>query len=269
MSTSLSLYDFINNVIVGFLLIIACFPLGFDFGDTSSLILVVMSYIIGLIYSKLNELSIGKLLRNDSTLMYKCFHEVENEFIIRKKQHINEEIYYKAYYKGWQKYCEQNIEILEAQLAFIRNLWPIIIIYLIGTFTQDCDFAKIATGHCCITLMPLIITFSLMVILHKCVDCTFIKTPCTYIIKRIENKCYVISFTVFALFVIFIFRRLLCSATDTYSLCSIMMNVSICELSLLCILLVIILPTIGYHIQKKIYKLVFEYDKYVSESRSY
>ena len=39
--------------------------------------------------------------------------------------------YYEAYYKFIPEYCKKNLPILEAQLAFIRNLYPIVFIYAI------------------------------------------------------------------------------------------------------------------------------------------
>lgn len=265
MSTSLSLYDFINNVLIGFLLIIVCFPIGYAFSDFPSFVLIAMSYIIGLIYSKLNELSIGKLLRNCPALMRVALLEVEKEFLKRdfmteRKMYFNysncEGNYYKVYYKGWKGYCVKNVEILEAQLAFIRNLWPITIIYFISILTQDLVFFYKVTGYSYFTLMPIIIImiFFLMVILHKSIGRSFVQKKC----------CVICSIFYILLFICSFLCRLLCSSTPICLLPHCIMNVSTCELLFLCALLIIVLPIVGYHIQKKIYKLVFEYDKYIS-----
>ena len=56
MNTSLTFYDFINNVIIGFLLIIACLPMDNISINIPWEIVIIPSYIIGLIYTKINEL---------------------------------------------------------------------------------------------------------------------------------------------------------------------------------------------------------------------
>ena len=139
MNTSLSLYDFINNVIIGFLLIVACFPLGYTFSDVSWTLLFICSYAIGLLYSKLNEMSIGAILRNRSTIIKESLSNSTKKYYKRKSEKICEDLYFRSYYKGWKEYCRKEIEILEAQLAFIRNLWPIIVLYFGGIVTQECD----------------------------------------------------------------------------------------------------------------------------------
>lgn len=86
MNTSLSLYDFINNVIIGFLLIVACFPLGYTFSDVSWTLLFICSYAIGLLYSKLNEMSIGAILRNKSTIIKKSLSNSTKKYYKRKSE---------------------------------------------------------------------------------------------------------------------------------------------------------------------------------------
>ena len=44
---------------------------------------IIPSYIIGLTYSKANEMSLGKILRNQSTLIRKSYIEIKKEFYFK------------------------------------------------------------------------------------------------------------------------------------------------------------------------------------------
>lgn len=156
MNTSLTFYDFINNVIIGFLLIIACLPMDNISMNISWEFVIIPSYIIGLIYTKINEFTLGCLLRNDPIIMEECYNKIYEEY---NKRNITGNIYYGTYYKGWKRYCERNLEILEAQLAFIRNIWPILVVYFIGIITT-CNINLSLTNGCYINLLPIICLFS-------------------------------------------------------------------------------------------------------------
>lgn len=275
MNTSLSLYDFINNVIIGFLLIVACFPLGYTFSDVSWTLLFICSYAIGLLYSKLNEMSIGAILRNRSTIIKESLSNSTKKYYKRKSEKICEDLYFRSYYKGWKEYCRKEIEILEAQLAFIRNLWPIIVLYFGGIVTQECDLYHSLIQYSHFTTTPVVLLASIMLII-KCLRETtnnsrsnkigkkkeicvrlnrFLSRLCLRIILLI-NKCCVCPCIILLVLVLCvcifglpIYYETTCTIAN--------------QLLVLCILLFILLPIIGYNIQIKIYELVFEYNQYV------
>jgi membrane protein len=250
MNTSLTFYDFINNVIIGFLLIIACLPMDNISINIPWEIVIIPSYIIGLIYTKINEFTIGSLLRNYPILIEECYNKIHEEYNKRNK---TEDIYYGTYYKGWKKYCERNVEILEAQLAFIRNIWPILVVYFIGII--------ITTNH----LMPSIFEYriNLLPIIGLLFLMYFIKwLICIDKIEKINIlECdilpYIFSGTIIGLCFIN-------SCNNHYSPFRIH-NIDIDTNLILYTIatFIIILLKIGHYVQKKIYKLVFEYDIYV------
>ena len=264
MNTSLSLYDFINNVIIGFLLIVACFPLGYTFSDVSWTLLFICSYAIGLLYSKLNEMSIGAILRNRSTIIKKSLSNSTKKYYKRKSEKICEDLYFRSYYKGWKEYCRKEIEILEAQLAFIRNLWPIIVLYFGGIVTQECDLYHSLIQYSHFTTTPVVLLACIMLII-KCLRETTNNSRSNKIGKKKEicvrlnrflNKCCVCSCIILLVLVLCvcifglpIYYETTCTTTN--------------QLLVLCMLLFILLPIIGYNIQIKIYELVFEYNQYV------
>lgn len=277
MNTSLSLYDFINNVIIGFLLIVACFPLGYTFSDVSWTLLFICSYAIGLLYSKLNEMSIGAILRNRSTIIKKSLSNSTKKYYKRKSEKNCEDLYFRSYYKGWKEYCRKEIEILEAQLAFIRNLWPIIVLYFGGIVTQECDLYHSLIQYSHFTTTPVVLLACIMLII-KCLRETtnnsrsnkigkkkeicvrqnrFLSCHCLRIILLIVYLCIIllVLFPCVCILGLPIYYETTCTTTN--------------QLLALCMLLFILLPIIGYNIQIKIYELVFEYNQYVQDECLY
>lgn len=261
MNTSLTFYDFINNVIIGFLLIIACLPM-----DNMSInipweIVIIPSYIIGLTYSKANEMSLGKILRNQSTLIRKSYIEIKRSFILRhqiqdtNKSKKYEGKYYKAYYKGWKEYCERNIEILEAQLAFIRNIWPILVAYFIGIITTTNHLMPSIVEYR-INLLPIIGLLSFMCLI-KCINCIAKIEEINILecdIVQCISSCIIIGLCIIN------FCNNHYSPLRLHNI-DIDTNLTLSTIAMF----IIILPKIGYYIQKKVYKLVFEYDTYVQK----
>lgn len=261
MNTSLTFYDFINNVIIGFLLIIACLPMDNISINIPWKIVIIPSYIIGLTYSKANEMSLGEILRNQSTLISKSNLEIKKSYILRHliqdadKSKKYEGKYYKAYYKGWKKYCERNLEILEAQLAFIRNIWPILVVYFIGIITTT-NHLMPSIFENRINLLPIIGLLSFMFFI-KCINCITKNEKINLLecdIVQCISSCIIIGLCIINI------------CNNHYSPLR-SHNIDIdTNLTLLTIaMFIIILPKIGYYVQKKIYKLVFEYDIYVQQ----
>ena len=252
MKTSLSFYDFINNVIIGFLLIIACLPMDNISMNISWEFVIIPSYIIGLIYTKINEFTLGCLLRNDPIIMEECYNKIHEEY---NKRNITGDIYYGTYYKGWKKYCERNLEILEAQLAFIRNIWPILVVYFIGIITT-CNINLSLTNGCYINLLPIICLFSFMCF-SKCLN-DIGKS------KKINIlKCDIIQCISCCIIILLCVNNFCNGHYSSLRLYNIVIDTNL-TLSTIAIL-IILLPKLGYYVQRKVYELVFEYDIYVQK----
>ena len=76
MPTSISLYELLNNIIVGLALMFLCLPLDCNLNDQWWLLFA--AYIAGALYSKLNEASIGLLFRNLDKLISEAEHKEKN-----------------------------------------------------------------------------------------------------------------------------------------------------------------------------------------------
>lgn len=252
MNTSLTFYDFINNVIIGFLLIIACLPMDNISINIPWEIVIIPSYIIGLIYTKINEFTLGCLLRNDPIIMEECYNKIHEEY---NKRNITGDIYYGTYYKGWKKYCERNIEILEAQLAFIRNIWPILVVYFIGIITTTNHLMPSIVEYR-INLLPIIGLLSFMCLI-KCINCIAKIEEINILecdIVQCISSCIIIGLCIIN------FCNNHYSPLRLHNI-DIDTNLTLSTIAMF----IIILPKIGYYIQKKVYKLVFEYDTYVQK----
>jgi hypothetical protein len=210
-SSKLTLYDMLAMVIPGFLLLLLmnfifdCKLLS-DKNDIYSIFLVfVASYITGLIWNKFMEKAF-RYFRNSSDSIeketkkfYQGYKEEKTEAKAKgetdpvKKAEIEAKIeaetkdyikkksfkyeYYKAYYILMKNNCLYNIPTLEAQVAFIRNMLPIISLYIIAICCSDeiCRFLKslLIVNSCCTAILLFVAGIAMY-----------------YIMNRIQNKIY-------------------------------------------------------------------------------
>ncbi len=121
-SITIGLYDFLNMVVMGFLILhpVVNFPT-----DAVSLSWFVPCYIVGLIYHKLMENTFGVCLRNKDGMISQAYKSVNKI----KDDNFSSKNYYKAYYFLMEKRLLGYIPILEAQAAFLRNLLLVPIYY--------------------------------------------------------------------------------------------------------------------------------------------
>lgn len=94
--------------------------------------LLVLCYVVGLVFHKTVENSVGCSVRNSPFLMKKARQSLAEDFVIKQGNddaHITEN-YYTAYYWLQSNGKLGNIPLLEAQSAFLLNLWCVIGIYI-------------------------------------------------------------------------------------------------------------------------------------------
>ena len=192
-SSKLTMYDFLAMVIPGFLvlLLFACIvgwlPLNIDITDTWFIVfLVIVSYLIGLLWHKISELFFEKIgFRNNPAQIKKIAEKedkgLDNVFFGKGADEIILEKYYTAYYLLMEKNCLNSIPILEAQVAFIKNLTPLIGLYILVLLHCDNEiyiFIKSIIGMG--NTLPLIILLLIMMI------------GLTIVLPTLQNKIYLL-----------------------------------------------------------------------------
>lgn len=266
MTTSISLYELLNNIIVGLALIILCLPLGYVFNDQWWVLFI--AYIVGALYSKLNELAIGPLFRNLKSLI-DCAEEKERK---KKKNAYNQ-----AYYNGWDQYCIANVSSLEALLAFVRNIWPIIIAAIFAIFFRTCIiYENYANSQICIihsfkvsivpiSLMPIVCLIFILVfiaiILRIPTNLDDFRSCIQNIIHLLVNNP-VFLFIIDFLCIIFIYFFPNSHCIKCLNIEDKIFTVCTKDFIRLLLILFFFLPQLGYYLQMKIYGLVFEHEKY-------
>lgn len=93
---------------------------------------VIGAFLIGLIYHQLMECSIVKFIRNCPLIRKSTFQAVEKILNERPMPDSGEKSYLYAYYLVAKNNCLMNIPVLEAHIAFIRNMWIVLLFYLVA-----------------------------------------------------------------------------------------------------------------------------------------
>lgn len=174
----LTLYDFLTMLIIGVLILapFCIFSCGLDFINTT--VFLIASYIIGLCYHKILEWLQSRLrFRNMKCMIRKAFRVTCKEFphasgLVKDMDKIKGP-YYREYYRLMMKGCLGNIPVLEAHVAFLRNLIPIVIMYIVMSMCDcsgvsgmiDCIFGD---GSKCAVGAVLMIILILLPILWYC-----------------------------------------------------------------------------------------------------
>lgn len=176
----LSLYDILTMLVSGFLILALFIPIPKE--EQTSLIknywylLLVLSYIIGIVYHRLLEWIRGnnkkcKMHLLIGTIFVRNYVEAielasKSKNTIGDKETVLDE-YYKRYYYVMNKPCYSNISFLEAQEAFLRNMTLILFVYCIlhGFGWIDNKISSIVffveplieCSNCCITIINLFV----------------------------------------------------------------------------------------------------------------
>ena len=262
-STTIGLYDFLNMVVMGFLLL---FPVVTFPTDAVFLIWLIPCFIVGLIYHKLMENTLGICMRNKDCMILKAYESVNGK---ENEKDSSKENYYKAYYFLMEKRLLGSIPILEAQAAFLRNILPILFVY--GILSLKGKYIPIKVGlsdNClCIILILLIVLCVIFLIFFW------------QLFKKYKLRFFV-ALIVVVLFLIgiFIFPYNTCEIIDvaqknnnnSYPTTSPFKDGIIHTrkyIALTIFLFIIILPFLWYKTQMKIHELVWEGKKYLGQDQ--
>lgn len=159
LSSKLSFYDFLNILVTGFLWLNLFYePVG---NGISWIYISAISFLIGLVYHQLMECSIGKIIRNCSKIRKNAYDAVERVINERPMPDSSEKNYLYAYYLVVQNNCLMNIPVLEAHIAFIRNIWIVLLFYLV-TLCSSCPLVDRLRGICASCDIVIVITVLLI-----------------------------------------------------------------------------------------------------------
>lgn len=130
LSSKLSFYDFLNILVTGFLWLSLFYePVG---NGISWIYISVISFLIGLVYHQLMECTIGIIIRNCTRIRRSTYEAVEKVLNECPMPDSSEKSYLYAYYLVAKNNCLMNIPVLEAHIAFIRNMWIVLLFYLVA-----------------------------------------------------------------------------------------------------------------------------------------
>jgi hypothetical protein len=191
-SSRFTIYDFLAILIPGLLLLIllgtycGCGSIFVSSEVTNNVwfiaFVVILSYILGLLWHKISE-CIFRKFRNSECIIkqqYELFISEYEKVSRNKTPKIHDNFkheYYKAYYRLMRANCMNNIPVLEAQVAFIRNLIFIIPFYIIVLLHND-------NAICCAVKLLLNNTLCLILLLFV----ALVGMLCLFM--NIQNKIY-------------------------------------------------------------------------------
>lgn len=167
LSSKLSFYDFLNILVTGFLWLSLFYePVG---NGISWIYISAISFLIGLVYHQLMECSIGKIIRNCSKIRKNAYDAVERVINEHPMPDSSEKSYLYAYYLVAKNNCLMNIPVLEAHIAFIRNIWIVLLFYLVA-LCSSCplvDGLRVICASCDIVIVITVLLITLPFVWYK------------------------------------------------------------------------------------------------------
>ena len=156
-TSKLTLYDILCMMVCGYLIL--CLLTG-SLAIHVNVLFYVLCYLAGMIYHKMME-ALLPCLRNIPYLIKRANRNVAKE----TEQSLpvpTMENYYKAYYLLMKEGCLGNIPVLEAQVAFCKDIIPILIVVIVAVL-GDCLDASYVLGYSChLALQLSVITLALV-----------------------------------------------------------------------------------------------------------
>lgn len=160
----LTLYDFLTMMVIGVLILapVNVFSEGARIADTT--VFFIAAYIIGLCYHKILGAATKKF-SNIDCMIHRAFEDVRKKFCPNSMlcmDIVDDDIiktYYKEYYKLILKGSLGNIPVLEAHVAFIRNLILIILAYIVLLACECSNISTVITtifgesSRCCVIIV--------------------------------------------------------------------------------------------------------------------
>jgi hypothetical protein len=179
MPSKVTLYDMLAMVIPGFLLFML-FPLCCQCQNVffvnginevyTGIFVFIVSYLIGLIHHKAVECLFTKFgfrnnekcIENSARRFYYDYDKNRDNTKNRDYSQYNCHEYFKAYYTLMKEGTLNSIPALEAQVAFIRNILPITLLYVIAICCCGFNFN---INPCSLVIFLFVISIVLVVIL--------------------------------------------------------------------------------------------------------
>lgn len=137
-SSKLTFYDTLCMLVCGYL--ICCLTIG-TFAPNDNITLFLFSYIIGLVYHKIVE-GATPFLRNIHCLIRHSW-DIVSKGVNGKLPAPSRENYYKAYYCLMINNCLNSIPVLEAHVAFCKDLFFVMILLLVRILSGCFDFQSL------------------------------------------------------------------------------------------------------------------------------
>lgn len=158
-----TLYDMLACIIPGYLLLqlaklLFAPNITLNIDNVSIAIGVfTLSYLTGLLLKWLMENILNGFLRNTPNRIRRAYDKsnciFKKEALPDKEEDLMQK-YYIAYYKALKGNMNSSIPTLEAQIAFLRSILPVIFLYLA---TSYCWLVKIGHGYCLFIFITIII----------------------------------------------------------------------------------------------------------------
>lgn len=158
-----TLYDMLACIIPGYLLLqlaklLFAPNITLEIENVSIAIGVfTLSYLTGLLLKWLMENILNGFLRNTPNRIRSAYDKsncIFKEETLPDKEEDLMQKYYIAYYKALKGNMNSSIPTLEAQIAFLRSILPVIFLYLA---TSYCWLVKIGHGYCLFIFITIII----------------------------------------------------------------------------------------------------------------
>lgn len=148
MPSKMTLYDFLCMLVCGYLIL--CILTGTcNLLYENNLLFYALSYLIGMVYHK----AVYPLLGNLECMVMRSRNKVAKDVKdLRLKGNMKN--YYKCYYCLMQKNCLGNIPVLEAQAAFCKDVFFLLLIIVAGILSGCLHFTLI--GDVCV--LPVLLT---------------------------------------------------------------------------------------------------------------
>lgn len=140
-ASKISLYDFLAMMVCGYLLL---FPFAVQV-EMAEILFGIICFVVGLIYHHAME-CLFACCRNNLCLIRKSYLSIRRQLGKRPAPSDGMPDYLASYYRLMQNGALGNIPILEAHVAFIRNLLPIVVLYIV-MICCGCPVVRAAAEH--------------------------------------------------------------------------------------------------------------------------
>lgn len=129
-----------------------------------------LSYLTGLLFKWLMEIGLNDILRNRPTRIRRAYQKSSCIFEKRHLPDNEKELiknYYIAYYKALKGNLNTSIPIIEAQIAFLRSILPIMFLYLA---TSHCWIGKLGNEFCLFIFITIVVLIGCGILLWHLQD---------------------------------------------------------------------------------------------------